>query len=128
MAATDQLYPLSDPTGKAIPIDIIRAKGFIYRALTANTALSLTLPATYTFGWVYATVDCVVKFGGTAFPTTLANDTEYADATVIPAGSPLSLILTPGTMHIMSFASGSLYVMSVEQWAAMQLARQVNQG
>lgn len=127
-AASQQLYPLSDESGKAIPLDIIRPLGSIKWALAINTALGITIPADFSIVSMFSTVDCVLDFTGLlTYP--VANGVAMASAIVIPKDTIVTLILpSVGAATLISLdpnLPGIIAMNCIQKWAGLGLQRQL---
>jgi len=128
MSATE-LYPLSTQDGKHIPLDVVRPLGLTTFTVTLNDATNIVIPALYNLVWVYSTVSCVLAMPGLLLPSALVSGTDYADSVFIPADTLMTLVVTPGDCMVLGLSgSGTLYMNSIEQWAALVQNRQANVG
>lgn len=126
-AASDQLYPLSDNAGKAIPLDIIRPLGAIKWALPFNAALPITIPADFALVSMFSDVDCVLDFtGDLVYPA--ADATAYESALIIPADTILTVALpSAGAAKLipLSADAGTVVMNCIQKWAGLGLQRQL---
>jgi hypothetical protein len=129
MAAVD-LYPFSSEKGLPIPTDIVKPLSMVAFAFVANTEGAIVIPADFNTCWVYATKACILRHGSnTALPAALVSGTEYPNATYIPASIPTVLQLAEGNGRLLGLAdAGTLYVMSIQQWAGLVTNNQASYG
>lgn len=128
MTAPSQLYPFSSQDSKAIPIEIAAPLSVVKYALVANTKKDIVVPASWVVGWIYSDVDIVFSHNDTDLVYPMVEGTEYTDATFIPKRRPYSIKWVPGAGSILPLASGTVYMMKIEQWAALVQAKQTTQG
>ncbi len=128
MTAPSQLYPFSSQDGKAIPIEVASPLAVIKYTLVANTKKDVTIPAGWVVGWLYSDVDILFSHSNTDLVYPVVEGTVYPDATFIPKRRPYAIKWVPGDSSIMPLASGSVYLMKIEQWAALVQAKQTTQG
>lgn len=116
------LYPLSTPDGKAIPLDIIRPRG-VFRIPIGQTA-SILYPLVDTDPIVIlrSTVGCFVRFGEVAIipSTAMISNQLYLAAGDITIVSPHVQSLSA----ISESSNGFLTVQLLDKW--MGLAAEVN--
>lgn len=126
-AASQQLYPLSDESGKAIPLDIIRPLGSIKWALPFDAALPITIPAEFALVSMFSNVDCVLDFtGDLVYPA--ANATLYASALIIPADTILTVAIpSNGAARLIPLGAkaGTVVMNCIQKWAGLGLQRQL---
>ena len=115
MTAPSQLYPFSSQDGKAIPVEIAEPLALVKYTLVANTKKDVTVPAGWVVGWLYSDVDIIFSHSDVDLPTSLVDGTSYANATFIPKRRPYMIKWTPGDSSILPLASGSVYLMKIEQ-------------
>ena len=128
MSAPSQLYPYTSQDGKAIPVEIAAPLAMVRYPLVANTKKDITIPVGWVVGWIYSEVDLIFSHNDTDLPYPLVAGTVYADATFIPKRRPYSIKWVPGDGSIIPLATGDVYLMKIEQWAALVQSRQATQG
>lgn len=127
MAAND-IYPLSTPSGAAIPLDIVRPASLVMFDFTAGAVSDIVLSSEFTTCWLYATEDCILRLTNT-LPAALVSGTVYDRTIFVPASSPISVLLEAGNAAILGLsANGKLYINSITQWAALAQQRQIQYG
>lgn len=114
--APSEAYPFATTDGKAIPLDIIKPKGFIYSSFPG----SITIPAnTSGVSFFYATESCVLA---PSFSPALTEDTYYSGALFVPKGHAVISTLLEGTFQIEAIDNpGFLFVQEIEKWAGLSL-------
>jgi hypothetical protein len=123
------VYPLSTPEGQSIPMDVMEPLSMSYYTFVANTSKNIVIPAAYSMVALYATKDCILKFGGTALPNTLVDGAEYVNALYIPAQTIItSLIPSSGAASVVSVSAGILTITALENWKMLKQSYQLNQG
>ena len=117
--AAPQLYPLSTQDGKHIPLDVVKPLGLTAFTMTANTAADITVPVGYSLVWLYATAACVLHMTAVNLPNALVSGTNYTDSIFIPADTLMTIVVEEGECSLLGLGAGTLYMNSVEQWAAL---------
>jgi len=127
MTAPKELYPFSTQDGRAIPVDIAMPVSLVAFSFTANTPQGIIIPAGFTTCYVFASKDCILRLNNTALPAGLVSGTEYDNAIFIPGNLPMTLLLAPGNAQLLGGANaGTLYLNSIEQWAALHQPAQTS--
>lgn len=125
--AERELYPFSTSDAKSVPVDIIWPLKFIKKAFAMNAATALTIPAGFDIVSIKATADVLVDFANAA--TYPVAETEYANALFVPAETIMTVRLpSTGAVKLVPATAGqagSLYIQSVQKWAALGLQRQL---
>ena len=123
MADLQGRYPLATADGQAIPNDTIRPKSSRVITFTGTASSELTLPTGYKTVVLYSTVDCWVRFGGTA---SVPVGSFVADQVFLPALTIMTV--SPEQMKISAISdsgdSGNLNVTVVATWSALSLELQ----
>lgn len=120
-----QLYPLSTASGDAIPLDIIKPRGFRTYALALNTVKNLLTFADHEIYVFYSTVDTVLSFTGVDFSYPLVEGTEYEDTLFLPALTLITAESIAGTGKALSLeGAGSLRIQKIDKWASLALPYQ----
>lgn len=118
------VYPFATQDGKAIPLDIIKAKSVIMQSFIAGAGTAITIPATATVGVLISDKACLLRFG-TTLPASLIANTEYADTVLVPSGSIVVVAMTPGTAYVRGLSeAGTIYIQLIEKWAGLALNTQ----
>lgn len=119
----DQVYPFSTQDGKAIPLDIIRPSGLLYRNFTELAESSLNIPDGYPVAAVIADKPCLVKFAGSI--GILAEDIVYSDLLIVPANTITIVSLLSGVGAVKGLTeAGTIYVQLIKKWAGLALDKQ----
>ena len=127
MAQPDDLYPFSTQDGKAIPNDVVKPLATVSFAINAGASNNIVIPDGYTLVWVYATKHCLLKIGANDLPAPLIAGTSYANTTFIPAESPMVLLVSAGAADLQGVGTaGTLYMMSIVQWAGLHQVKQTS--
>ncbi len=130
MADVAARYPISTPTGEAIPLDVVRPvsalrKTFASGAATAAIALTSTIDVII----VYATQDMWVAFAASAPVAAVpADGTLTADLFFVPAGMHMTISPPIGKRSISLIgdtAAGIAYIQLLENWSALALSSQL---
>ena len=126
MTAPTDLYPLTTQDGQAIPNDVIKPLALVSFAILEGASNNITIPADYTLVWVYATKACLLKIGASDLPAPLVAGTSYANTTLIPAESPMVMMVAAGAADVQGVgpSDGVLYMMSIVQWAGLHQVKQ----
>lgn len=123
MADLQGRYPLATADGQAIPNDTIRPKSAYKISFSDIASSEITLTAGYKTAVLYSSVDCWVRFGGTA---SVPSTTPVADQVFLPAMTIMTV--SPEQMKISAVAdipeSGNLNVTVVATWSALSLELQ----
>jgi hypothetical protein len=123
MTAPIELYPFATRDGKAIPLDIIRPRGFIKKNFTTVSA-SLSLPRDSYVATFTSDVDCLISFGAD-LPTNLVDGVDYVDTLCVPAGVTVTAAVVTSDAHVKGLtSSGSLLIQLIEKWAGLALDSQ----
>ena len=126
--AAENLYPFSTPQGSAVPLEVVKPKSLVAYAFPVG-ASSIVIPAGISTCWIYSTQDCILRLDGNVLPGALVDGVLYANSMFIPAVTPMSVIIAAGDAQILSLAeAGSLYINSIEQWAALAQPLQTSVG
>lgn len=112
------IYPLSTQDGQDIPLDVVKPLSLIFYNLAVNADKTINVPVGAKIAYIYSRVDCLIRFKVGAFPA-LVQGTVYDDTIFIPAGIPITVVVTPGEGHVIGFATGTIYFSYIEQWAAL---------
>jgi hypothetical protein len=128
MSAPKQLYPYTSQDGSAIPIEIAQPLAMVRYSLVANTKKDIIIPEGWVVGWIYSDVDLVFSHNDTDLPYPLVDGTVYSEATFLPKRKPYSIKWVPGDGSILPLGTGTVYLMKIEQWAALVQSRQTTQG
>lgn len=119
----EQVYPFSTQDGKAIPLDIIRPSGLLYRNFNASSEIDLIIPTGYPIAAVIANEVCLIKFNGSI--GIFDENIVYTDLLLIPANTITIVSITPGTGAIKGIInSGTAYFQLIEKWAGLALDKQ----
>jgi hypothetical protein len=127
-AVSDSVYPLSTPEGQSIPMDVMEPLSLAYFTFVAATSKNITIPASYSLVTLYATKDCVLRFGATPIPNVLVDGAEYTNAMYIPAQTLITAKIPSGAASVVSTSSGLLAITSLENWKMLRQSYQLNQG
>lgn len=116
-------YPLSTADGKEIPLDTIRPAGMYFIDIT-NTASSLqSFTSSYKTVVVYATVECIIRFGATAS----VSASWLSEGFFIPKETLITISPTTASFSAITTntgESGKLAVCVLENWAGLGLETQ----
>lgn len=113
------LYPITTQDGRPIPMEIVKPSSLIYWELVSGVEKVVTIPAGFAVCFVVTTANCFIRNADVTFGA-VAEDTEYADAILLPADNVVTLNLTPGAgRRIYPLSDGVIYLSAVKQWAAM---------
>ena len=116
-------YPLATADGVAIPNDTIRPAGSYAIPIESGTgSTEIVFPTGYNTLVLYATIGCLVKFGGTAVApsATIQDDSVYLPTSTLMTVSPPVMAVSGITVA----GSGTLFVTLVEAWAGLSLELQ----
>lgn len=128
MTAARDLYPLSDQSGKAIPLDIIDPIGLAVFAFENGNATIIDIPDGYSVVYVQATKAVAFK-AAADIPDALVDGTNYPNTAFIPEGMPMVMKVTPGPASLLGLgADGTLYMTAVVQWAGLMQVAQTLRG
>lgn len=123
MTDISQIYPFSTQDGKAIPLDIVQSKGFLFKSFTL-TAASFTVPADKLVGVCFASESCLIRVAQT-LPSSLTEDFDYSDTLLLPKGMAVTTVFTPGIYYVRGLdLAGTVYIQFVEKWVGLALERQ----
>ena len=124
--ASTQLYPFSTEKGEAIPLDVVRPLGVLVAALTANTAATVNIPATFSVVSIRSTIDAMVDFDNAAgYPLT----GPYTSALILHK-DVIQTIQLPDTgnvkiVPINAGEAGKVLINGIQKWAGIGLNRQL---
>lgn len=125
--AERELYPFSTSDAKSVPVDIIWPLKFIKKAFIADDETSMSIPADFDIVSIKATADVLIDFGNAA--TYPIAETAYSSALFVPAETIMTVRLpSTGAVKLVPATAGqagSLYIQSVQKWAALGLQRQL---
>jgi hypothetical protein len=116
-SAPDQ-YPLSTQGEQAIPLEVVSPKALVKWSMTKGVAQTIVIPPGIV-AWAYATCDTILRMDAVALPNILVNGTIYDNTMIIPAGSLVTIRITPGPGHIVSLQDGILFINVIVQWGAL---------
>jgi hypothetical protein len=117
-------YPSSSYDGNAIPLEIIRPKGFLYLDFTEVVASTpVQLPDGTDVYNISSNVDCVALFAATSINATLpAMGTLQADTLYIPEFMHITFTIPIDKRYISLIAvstAGRAFIQQAEAWSGL---------
>lgn len=115
-------YPFATLDGTAIPLDIIKGKGFIRKNITASTKSTIAIPAGSEVAMVQSTADCILFLDDAESAGAIVSGTFYPNAIFIPRGLAITITLKEATASVLGFTeAGILTIQFIEKWAGLSL-------
>lgn len=123
-------YPLSTPDGQAIPLDVVRPYGLVFKTfLSSGPTAALTIPAAIEVFSILASEDCLIKFAASAASAAVPADGVMAADTGIASKDILTVLSPPVDKKSISLiglsANGTATLSYYENWSGLSLQSQI---